>query len=1094
MKRITVFLFLILSTIGVGQVTKSAVSGIVQAPNGNWVSGAAISLVHQPTGTQYFTQSDLAGRYALQAIKTGGPYEVLVTAPGFKTAKITNLYASLGNEVAVTIVLENSNTLDEVVVKTSKGSDLFSKTKTGASQQFSNREILAIPISGSRSIQAITKYNANQGYAGSFGGQDSRLNNFTIDGSVFNNGFGLGTDAQAGGRTGSTAISLDAIEQLQVNVAPFDIRQSGFLGAAINAVTKSGTNQIEGAAYTATRSNQKNFVGSQAAGKAVVVGDFQEKIYGARLGMPLVKNKLFFFGNLETVTNTAPATTWTATGSAQPSSQLARTTATDLQKVSDLLQKLGYTTGPWEGFEAKTLSQKFLMRLDWSLSHKHQLSLRYVHHNSNADQLVSNSSYAGAGSRVALPTAMAFKNGGYTMQDNTRSVVLEVDSRFSNQISNSFIAGFDKQIESRGMQGAVFPTIDILEGGATYISAGLDPFTKGNNLSYATLHFTNNLTLLRGKHTLVVGANYDYFKSENQFIVANNGSFVFNSLSDFENTINESIALNGAETINNKPAWVQYNYYLSPNPVQTFKSNKLDIYGQDCFKPNNRFAITLGLRLSRVWFGNTGVANKFLTGYTDNDGKTIAPLSFADGQQFDSAQMPKGHFLFEPRLGFNYDPSSNHTTQLRGGTGIFTGRPPYVILSNAIANSGALSNGFADYSNTTRGFLVDPTASTNFTPTNPESSAKFQLSVTDPNYNFPQVWKTNLALDQKLPFGFTGTIEGIYTQNKNAIHYYNANLEKPLGTYAGTDNRLIYAGTTNQLRVQDNISGAYVLTNNNLGYFYSTTFKLEYPFHNGLWGSLAYTNSVAYNDAASLGTKDDLVLSQSSNSTPHRLVGLVGYKREYGGKFGGATSINIGYIGEKSGSFSYFVSGDLNRDGVYDNDFVYVPMSASELRFAPLTVTNILDGKAVATTYSETDQQKAFDRYIDQDAYLSTRRGNYAQKNAATLPMLHRLDLSVIQDFYIKVGNSKNSFQIRADILNFTNLLNNSWGQSQRVVNTQVLNNFSYDAANNIPIYKLATQTLANGSKILLKDTFEYNASVFDVWQAQLSLRYTFGY
>lgn len=1107
MKKLIFILSLFLSVIGFSQVTKSSFSGVVKSTKGELIPGASIEFVHRPTGTKYYAQTDKMGRYAVQSIKPGGPYVAKASFVGYKTAEITDINAPLGNEINVNIGLEEEqNALKEVVVKSSKGNNLFSKNRTGASQQFSTREINSIPVTGSRSINAITKYNANAGSGGSFGGQDSRLNNFTIDGSVFNNGFGLGGDAQAGGRTGSTAISLDAIEQLQVNIAPYDVRQSGFLGSGINAVTRSGTNQIEGSAYTSMRSYKKNFVGNYAGEKRINAGDFQENIYGARLGLPIVKNKLFFFGNVERIKGISPATNWTAAGSSQPSGQVARTTAADLQKVSDLLQKLNYTTGPWENFDSKAVSEKFLLRLDWNINKNNNLNLRYVNHESESDELVSNSSSAGFGNRRTNANSMAYKNGGYTIQDNTRSIVLELDSKLSNTVSNNFIAGYDKQIEDRGMQGSVFPTIDILSGSTTYISAGLDPFTKGNKLNYSTLHFSDNLTFTIGKHTIVAGLNFEKFRSENEFITANNAAYVFNSVADFEKTVNESIALNGAITELNKPAQVFYNYYVVPNPVQVFQSYKLDEYIQDDFKLNSRFNVTLGLRVSKVWYENTAVGNKFLTGYVDSAGKTIAPLTFANGQQFDSSQMPNEQLLFEPRLGFNLDAFGNKTTQLRGGTGVFTGRPPYVLLSNAIGNSGALINGFIDRTNTTRGFTTNPEQY--FTPTVLEPSPRFQLNATDLNYKFPQVWKSNLAVDQKLPYGFVGTVEAIYGQNINAANYYDANLENPVGTFAGSDNRPRFEGTTNGVRVQNDISGAYVLTNNNQGHFYSATVKVEYPYQKGLWGSFAYTNSKAYdlnsvgstvasayNGVASVNGNNDLSLSKSNNNTPNRLVGVLGYKLEYGGKLGGATAINLGYIGEKAGSFSYVVGGDLNRDGISGNDLMYIPNSASELRFAPLTVTNTVNGVAVNTTYSEADQQKAFDDYINQDEYLSSNRGGYAQRNGATLPMLHRLDLSITQDIFIKSGSKKNSLQIRADILNFTNLLNNSWGVSQRVTNVNVLSSNSYDAAKNLPVYRLATQTLddAAQTRVLIKDTYQKNSSVSDVWQAQLTLRYTFG-
>ncbi|AWG21707.1 oar protein [Flavobacterium faecale] len=1098
MRKLLFILLLAIQSIGFAQVTKSSISGTVKSTKGEALPGATVEVIHEPTGSKYYATTDGNGRYSVPAIRPGGPYTVKTSFVSYTTTEITEISAPLGNNITINVSLkEETNALKEVVIKSTSGSNLFSKNKTGASQQFSTREINSVPVTGSRSISSVTKYSANAGANGSFGGQDSRLNNFTIDGSVFNNGFGLGGDAQAGGRTGSTAISMDAIEQLQVNIAPFDVRQSGFLGTGINAVTRSGSNEVEGSVYHSFQNNSKTYLGTKAGDNTISSGKFNQKIYGARLGMPIIKNKLFFFGNFETVDNVSPATNWIANdGSGTQTGQVTRTTVTDLNLVSKtLFDNFGYVTGPYQGYDANSTSTKYLARIDWNINDNNKLNVRYVHHDSESDQLVSNSTSAGAGNRRTNVNSLSYQNSGYTVQDNTRSIVLELDSKLSNRTNNNFIAGYDKQIEDRGLQGGgIFPTIDILDGNATYISAGLDPFTKGNKLDYSTLHFTDNLTVTAGKHTIVFGANYERFISNNSFIIANNAAYTFNSLASFIATMAEASTLNGVPTTVNKPSRTQYNYSLlgGDDANQVFKSNKIDLYAQDNIKVSEKLNITFGLRASQLWFANTGIANKFLTGYTNTAGVAVAPLTFADGQTFDSGKGQKSQLLFEPRVGFNLDVYGDKTTQLRGGSGIFTGRPPYVLLSNAIGNSGAITNGF---SSTTSGFTADP--GQYLTPSSLAPSPKFQLNATADNYKFPQVWKSTIAIDQKLPFGFTGTVESIFGQNINAATYYDANLDAPVGTFGGTDNRTRFARTDAGVRVQDDISGAYVLTSKSKGYFYSTTFKLEYAYQRGLWGSLAYThsgaydlNSVgstaasAYNGTATVNGNNNLTLSNSSNNTPHRIVGTLGYKIQYGGEFGGATSFSLGYIGEQTGANSYTVNGDLNGDQIRGNDLIYVPNSASELRFDPLVASGV--------TYTEAQQRTALDAYINQDSYLSERRGQYAQRNASTIPMLHRMDLSVTQDFFIKAGKHRNSLQVRADILNFTNMINKNWGVSQRFTNTSPLVYVRTDAATNTPIYKLGTQTV-NGTSVLLKDTYQKNTSTSDVWQAQLTLRYTFG-
>lgn len=1097
MKKIIFILIIFLSAIGYSQVTSSAISGTVKTNGGEKLQGATVEVIHKPTGTKYFSTTASDGGYAVQGIRPGGPYTVKVTYVGFKTTEITEINAPLGSNLNVNIVVdEESNALNEVVV-TTKSKGTFNKGRTGASQQFSNRELAAIPVLGARSINSVTKYNANAGANGSFGGQDSRLNNFTIDGSVFNNGFGLGNDAQAGGRTGSTAISLDAIEQLQVNIAPFDIRQSGFLGSGINAVTKSGTNEIEGSVYTSMRSNKKDFIGTKAGDRVIVPGKFNEKVIGARIGAPIIKDKLFFFGNFETIENTSPATTWTSKDSPQPSAQVSAPTFAQMQALSTFMKdKFNYTTGPWENYDASKISKKFLARLDWNINDNHKLTARYVFHNSSSDELTSNSSSLGSGSRRTSALAMSFQNSGYVIMDNTRSIVVELNSKLSNSWYNNFIGGYDKQIEDRALQGGgLFPTIDIKSGSNTFISVGLDPFTQGNKLSYSTLHFTDNLTKTIGKHSLLFGANFEHFKSSNLFFSGSNGVFVFNTLDDFYAAANQSANTAGAPSTTALPARVQFRYSALPGavePLQIFKSNKIDLYTQDEIKVSDKLRVTLGLRASAIWFADTALENPAVT-----------TMTFGGGEKYNTGKMPDTQYLFEPRFGFNLDVNGDASTQVRGGSGVFTGRAPSVFLSNAIGNNGVLT-GFVDVSGSAiaaGGYGFTPNPNNYFIPATPTLPSTFELAFTDKKFKFPQVWKTNIALDQKLPLGFVGTIEGIYQTNINAIHYYNANLEAPVGTFSGPDTRPRYAGNDNGVRINDNVSTAVVLTNTNKGYFYSTTFKLEYPYKKGLWGSFAYTRSRAvdllsagsiasgsWTGARSVNGNNDLAMSASNNDTPHRLVGILGYKIEYGDKLGAATSINLGYIGEQASTFSYAYGGDMNGDKVNNNDLIYVPNSANEIRFSPITNTA---NNITTVIYTEAQQRLAYDAYINQDKYLSTRRGQYAERNGAIIPMLHRLDLSVTQDFFIKIAGKKNSFQFRADVLNFTNMLNKNWGVTQRVTNSNVLNYKTTTA--NVPFYQLATQTQADGTKILIKDTFQKNASTFDVWQAQFTLRYIFG-
>jgi hypothetical protein len=683
---------------------------------------------------------------------------------------------------------------------------------------------------------------------------------------------------------------------------------------------------------------------------------------------------------------------------------------------------------------------------------------------------------------------MAFANSGYIIMDNTRSYVVELNSKLSNTLHNSLIVGYDKQIEDRAYRSSLFPTIDILNGTTTYASVGFDPFTPGNKLDYNTFHITNNLTKYAGKHTLTGGVNYEKYQSNNLFFPASNGVYIFSSLQSFYAAANESLANGGKPSVTNLPTRFQYRYSALPgavDPMQVLKTQRIDIYGQDEYQATNKLKLTLGLRAAVIDIEPTSLENPAVTAMT-----------FRNGEKLNTSTMPTTQVLWEPRFGFNYDVFGNKKTQLRGGSGVFTGRPPYVFISNQVGNNGVLT-GYIDSDNkgtSKYGFTANP--GQYYIPSTPTLPSTFDLAFTDEDYKFPQVWKTNLAVDQKLPLGFIGTIEGIYNNNLNAVHYYNANLDLPTGKFSGADTRSQFARTDAGVRVNDNVSNGIVLTNKDGSYFKSLTLKLEYPYSKGVFGSFAWTTSNAkdfmsagsiasgsWTSARAVNGNNDLSLSTSDFVSPNRLVGMVGYKIEYGKKYGGATSISIGYVGNQGNPFTYTISGDMNGDRVNGNELIFVPKQWQDIEFVPLTV-----GTRV---YSKEEQQAAFWNYVNQDDYLKTRNGEYAERNASVIPMLHRFDLSVVQDIYLNVKGKRNTLQIRADILNFGNLLNDAWGVSQRATNPQIL--AFQSVVNNVPTYRLATEKFADGTTGLIKNTYSKNASVFDVWTAQLGIRYIFG-
>ncbi len=1108
-KMLAVLAFLLCGLTSFAQVTTSTITGMVRDNNGEGLIGATVVATHTPSGTRYGTATNALGRYTLPAVRVGGPFTVTVTYTGFEAETREGVFTSLGTAANVDFTMRESGTALEEVTITASRSEIFSSERTGAATTFSKSVINSVPIVGSRSINEITKYNPN-GNGRSFGGQDSRLNNFTIDGSVFNNGFGLGTDAQAGGRTGSTAISLDAIEELQVNVAPFDVRQTNFVGSGINAVTRSGTNDIYGTAYFNIRKNDTTGVFNRTEFKdlnndgkndKITIGQFDEKIYGLSLGGPIIKNKLFFFVNGEIIRRSEPATTWVATGSplATAGGNVSRTTYEDLTNLSNFLRdKYGYETGPFEAYDNKTNSDKFLARLDFNLNDRNKLTLRYVYHDSDADQLISNSSSLGFGSRRTITTSMSYQNSGYIILDKTRSIVGEWNSTISDRLHNSLMVGYDKQIEDRAYKGAFFPTVDILENNATYISVGFDPFTPDNKLDYGTFHVTDNVSLYRDRHTFTFGVNYEYYKSNNLFFPGNNGVYVFNSLDDFYAAANAT-----TDTSPVKVNLFQFRYSALPEfakPLQVLKVNRYDLYAQDEYQVTDRFKLSYGIRAGVIAFEDTGLENPTITAqnYIDVDENL--------GYKINTGKLPEAKVLWEPRLGFNWDVTGKKSTQVRGGTGIFTGRPPYVWVSNQIGNNGVLT-GFIQGNNTTKyKFTTDVNGA--FTPETPTLPSTFDIAATDADYKFPQVWKSNIAIDQKLPLGFVVTGELLYNKNINSVLYFDANLEPATSTFNGIDRRPRFPGSGNPSRINDNVSRAAVMTTTNEGSYWGATLKLEYPSKKGLFGMFAYTHSEAkdlmsagsiasgsWTGARSVNGNNNLALSYADQDLPERLVGLLGYRLEYGGDFAGATSLSIGYVGENRGfnpdiaittsRFSYAYAGDMNGDGVTNNDLIFVP---TEGQISEMIFEDIVSGGN--TLFTADQQRAALNAYIQQDDYLSTRRGQYAERNGAIFPMIHRFDLSAVQEFSLKIGKKRNRLQFRADILNFMNLIDSEAGLGNNIVNQRFLVSRGTNT-DGIPKFQLARQT-KDGQSVLIQDTFVKSRTQFDVWAVQFGLRYIF--
>jgi hypothetical protein len=956
----------------------------------------------------------------------------------------------------------------------------FAGSRTGAATKVGAEAIAAFPTI-SRTITDFTRLTP-QSSGSSFAGMDNRYNNITIDGSYFNNSFGLA--GQPGGRTNVAPIPVEAVEQIQVNIAPYDVRQGGFVGAGVNAVTRSGTNDFKASGYYITRN--QGLVGNKIQNVAFNPGTFKYSLAGGWLSGPIIKDKLFFFTSYEDDKNAAPGTTFLPNAGGQTvGGNVTRVLDSDLSALSSFLSsKFSYNTGPYTGYNNETPSTRFLLKLDYNINDKHKLSIRHNTLTSQADQLISNSSSLGFGNRRTNTQAMSYQASGYMVLENINSTVAELTSQFKDNLSNDLLVGYTKNNESRGYKGDFFPTVDILQNGSTYISFGMDPFTPSNQLRYKTFQMQDNVSYYLGDHDITVGASYEKYHSDNVFYQGANSVYIYNSLADFYTDANDYLA-NKSRTVS--PVTLnrfQVQYVNIPGlaePLQPLDVTYWGAYAQDHWRVNRRLNVTAGLRMDVPSFGNTGYANAQAAGYTFRD-RNGNPAQYA------TEKLPDATPLWSPRVGFNWDVTGDKVTQVRGGTGIFTGKPAYVWISNQIGNNGILT-GAIDASNT-KAYPFNPVPSTYYPKTvSGTPAASYTLNFTEPGFKFPQLWRTNIAVDRKLPWGVVGTVEYLYSRDVNGMYYTNANLPAQAGTFTGADTRPRWVTTANANRVQTNVTGAYVLGNENIGYSWNFAGSLEKAFTNGFFAKAAYSYGVTKNthDPSSIaagnwtanaiaGNPNLAANSYSQYSPGARYFAAVSYKHKFLPV--GPTSISVFMESRTQGNASYTFSGDANGDGAQGNDLIYIPRNTGEMNFEQYTSSG--------TTFTVAQQQAAWAAYIDQDKYLNKHKGEYAERGAVFLPMLLRADLSFAQEFAGKLAGTGNSIELRLDILNVGNLINNGWGVSQRLVSSQPLIARGADA-NGAMLYRLR-----NIGPSLMTSSLQSNAGLTDTYQMSLGVKYKF--
>jgi len=1087
-------------------VTTGSMAGVARDAQKAVVPGVSITVVHVASGTTYETVTQGDGRFFIENMRVGGPYKVTATLAGFNTEVQEGLVVSLGVSTDITFSLKMS-AVSETVTVVGKSDVVFSSSRTGAATAVLREELASLPTVSGR-MNDISRLTPQYGGSGTFAGQDGRMNNITVDGSYFNNSFGLRN--QPGDTSGVAPISLEAIEQVQVSVAPFDVRQGNFVGAGVNTVTRSGSNRFTGSVYYRYRND--SYVGKESGGLAFNPGDFKTTNLGEWAGGPIFKNKLFFFESYESQTDTRPLTTFTSNpGGAAAIGNTTRVLASDLNALNSYLSSnFKYETGPYDGIMKTTPGKPFLMKFDYNLNGSNRITFRYNMLNSSTPQNLSSSASLGNGRPTFSNNFLNFKNSNYSILENIKSAIGEWNSVVKGTLTNSMILGYTKQDESRGDVGKLFPFVDILQDNITYTSIGTEPFSPNNELRYNTFQFQDSFSKFGKQHSLTFGGAVEKYHSENVFFPGQQSAYVYNSLADFYTAANQYLTnpTNPVSPVSTKMFQVRYmNIPNMDKPVQPLDVWYTSLYAQDQWRPRSNLTITGGLRVDIAKFGNTAFDNPAVDALTFRDagGNPI---------RYNTGALPKATPLWSPRVGFNWDVFGDHKTQVRGGTGVFTGKPAYVWISNQIGNTGMLT-GFSEVRTSSTAFPFNPNPAT-YKPTNVTGApaVSVDLAVTNPDFQFPQTWRTNIGFDQKLPWGLVGTAEFIYNKDVNGMAYINANLPAAQSAYSGVDTRQRWVATTaypacatagqvgpcvSRLNntTGNQITQAIVLQNQDIGRSWNFAATLARPFSKGLQvkGAYSYGESRNVIDPGSIAsgsfTGNQIVndpnnpaLAFSGNSPGHRFFIQASYTKQYFNF--GATTVSMFYETRTYGNTSYVFSGDANGDTATANDLIYIPRNQGEMNFLSLTAT----ASGVTRTFTPAEQAAAFDSYINQDSYMSQHRGEYMQRGALFYPMVGRMDLSLTQDLFHSIKGMKHAGQIRLDITNVGNLLNHDWGQGYAVYQNRILVPAGADA-NNALQYRMATFTTATGP-ILIPQTFQRTANTSDVYVLMLSFRYTF--
>jgi len=1067
------------------QMTTSSLSGKITDTKGEALAGATVVAVHVPSGTQYATFCDNSGNYRIQNMRVGGPYKVDVSFVGYSSSTYTDINLKLGETYVQNGQLtETTTSLQEIVVTAGLRNSILSSERSGTQTNVSGRDLVNMPTI-SRSIADFTKFTP-QAQGNSFGGRDGRFNTITIDGAAFNNNFGLSSNPLPGGE--AQPIALDAIEEISVSMAPYDVRQSQFTGASINAITRSGDNTFKGSVYTYIR--PESFTGNTVDGREVQGANSRSsQNFGGRIGGPIIKNKLFFFLSGEYGTESIPGVTWkpSTDGVANADLMISRTREADMIRVRDhLISTYNYDPGKYKDFDPfKNKNTKLLARLDWNINKDHKLTLRYNNVIGTSDQTTNATSGPPNNPRNSgriSSQSMAFSNAFYGFKNTVRSMTGELNSSFSPKVSNKFLASYTFIQDTRTSNSDIFPFVDIWEGGDQYMSFGYELFTFNNDVTNKTLTITNNLTVNLNSHTLTVGASFDRLFFRNSYIREGTSYYRYASVDDF---------IDG-EDPSGFGITYGYNGVDAPGAVATFGFAAL--YAQDEWQAVPKLKVTYGVRLELPLYLDDMQGNP-----------AIDTLTFAGGKKMDVGSWPESQVVISPRIGFNWDVLGDRSLQVRGGTGLFTGMLPFVWFTNQPTNSGTLQSPEIGWGSQGGGsnlvglefnpdykeFLQNNIADFPTTPGSlPNNSTLTQVSK---DFKFPQIWRSNLAFDVELPWNMVFTGEAIYSKDINAVQQININLAEPTGVLAGADNRIYWASST-AAKVKSNVSAATELVNSDKGYQYSLTAMLTKNFSKGLSAMFAYTYTKAmdisanpgssaysaYSSNTSYGSLNDPELSHSLFATPHRLIGQASYRVEYIKHL--ATTFSLVYQGYQTGRWSYTYSNDLNGDGI-SSDLMFVPAQPNDIRFV------------ASGAMSAADQAAMFWNYVNENEYLKSRMGKYAERYGELQPWMHRFDAKILQDIFANFGSDrKYTLQLSLDLLNVGNMINDSWGTYTynpltSFENVRPLTVVSRGSATSQPTFRLNATSLQDFKN---KTTLSKSLSTSSTWGCLLGVRLIF--